>query len=90
MSIIGVILAIVIVALVVGAVYQAVAVARDKKRFPPPGKFAQVDGIRLHYVEMGTDKPGPTVILESGMASFSSNWGWVVPQVAQVGAGRGL
>ncbi len=83
MNIIGVIVAIIIVVLAAGAVYQAVAVARDKKRFPPPGKFSQVDGIRLHYVEMGADKPGSTVILESGMASFSSNWGWVVPQVAK-------
>ena len=73
MSVIGVILAIIIGLLVLGAVYQVVAVARDQKRFPPPGKFAQEDNIRLHYVEMGADKPGPTVILESGMASFSSN-----------------
>src|SRR5215213_10021492 len=83
MNIIGVILTIIIVVLGIGAVYQAIAVARDKKHFPPPGTFAQVDGIRLHYVEMGVDKPGPTVILESGMASFSSNWGWVLPPVAQ-------
>jgi pimeloyl-ACP methyl ester carboxylesterase len=82
MNIIVVILAIIIVVVAAGAVYQAIAVANDKKRFPPPGTFAQVDGIRLHYVEMGADKPGPTVILESGMASFSSNWGWVLPQVA--------
>jgi pimeloyl-ACP methyl ester carboxylesterase len=32
---------------------------------------------------MGQDKPGPTVILEAGMGSFSSNWGWVQPAVAQ-------
>jgi pimeloyl-ACP methyl ester carboxylesterase len=83
MNIIWVILIIIVGLLVAGAIYQAIAAARDKTRFPPPGKFADVDGIRLHYVEMGHDKPGPTVILEAGMASFSSNWGWVLSEVAR-------
>ncbi|MBZ0290706.1 MAG: alpha/beta hydrolase [Anaerolineae bacterium] len=83
MNIVLIIMVLIVGLLVIGALYQAAAVQRDHKRFPPPGKFAEVDGVRLHYVEMGQDKPGPTVILESGMASFSSNWAWVLEQLAE-------
>jgi pimeloyl-ACP methyl ester carboxylesterase len=82
MNIVLIIIGLIVGLLVIGAVYQAVAAQRDQKRFPPPGKFAEADGIRLHYVEMGQDKPGPTVILDSGMASFSSNWAWVSQELA--------
>ena len=83
MNIILLILAILLILLVVGAAYQAFATQRDQKSFPPPGKFADGDDVRLHYVEMGQDKPGPTVILEAGMASFSSNWAWVLQEIAK-------
>lgn len=34
-----------------------------EQKFPPAGKFVQIDGIRLHYIEQGT---GPAVLLLHG------------------------
>ncbi len=62
---------------IVGAVYQAIATARDKRHFPPPGRMIDVGGHRLHLHVTGADTGKPTVILEAGMASFSSNFAWV-------------
>jgi pimeloyl-ACP methyl ester carboxylesterase len=69
---------------IVGAIYQVIATARDKRRFPPPGQLIEVDGHRLHLHVTGTDTGKPTVILEAGMASFSSNFAWVQQELEQV------
>ncbi len=66
-----------------GAIYQAVATRRDKKNFPPPGQLVDVGGHRLHLNVKGEAKDSPTVILEAGMASISSNWGWVQRELAK-------
>ena len=69
---------------IVGAIYQAIATARDKRNFPPPGQLIDVGGHRLHLHVTGTDTGKPTVILEAGMASFSSNFVWVQQELEQV------
>jgi pimeloyl-ACP methyl ester carboxylesterase len=84
LNIFQVILIILIGVLVVGAVYQTLATQREKRRFPPPGQMVDVGGYRLHLNIMGADKGSPTVILDAGMVSFSSNWAWVQPEVAKV------
>jgi pimeloyl-ACP methyl ester carboxylesterase len=66
-----------------GAVYQALSTRRDKQRFPPPGQLVDVGGHRLHLNVKGNSCDRPTVILEAGMASISSNWGWVHQEVAK-------
>jgi len=70
--------------LIVGAVYQFLALKRDQKRFPPPGQMVDVGGYRLHLNIMGEATGKPTVILDAGMVSFSSNWAWVQPKIAEV------
>jgi len=84
MNIIGGILGVVLVLLAAGAIYQAFASQRERQPFPPPGQLVDVGGYRLHVLEMGQDKPGPTVILDAGMVSASPNWAWVQPEVAKV------
>jgi pimeloyl-ACP methyl ester carboxylesterase len=42
-----------------------------------------VGGYRLHLVVAGDESVDPTVILDSGMVSFSSNWAWVLPELAK-------
>ena len=64
------------------AVAQAVATQRDARRFPPPGTLVDVGGFRLHLVTRGPEHKGPTVVLEAGLGSFSSNWHWVQELVA--------
>jgi pimeloyl-ACP methyl ester carboxylesterase len=62
---------------------HAIADQRDRARFPPPGSLVATHGIRLHLHEMGGDRDGPTVILEAGGGSFSAQWAWVQPAVAE-------
>jgi pimeloyl-ACP methyl ester carboxylesterase len=71
-------------AAVAAAACEAVLERRERRRFPPPGQLVDVGGYRLHLVVMGQDQAGPTVILDGGMVSFSSNWAWVQPEVAKV------
>ena len=54
--------------------------ARAERAFPPQGRFATVDGVRLHYVETGS---GPAVVLLHGangaLQDFTAT---IMPQLA--------
>jgi pimeloyl-ACP methyl ester carboxylesterase len=78
------ILGAILVVAVVALVYEALTERNERHRSPPPGQLVDVGGYRLHLLVMGDGQPGPTVILDSGMVSFSSNWAWVQPEVAKV------
>jgi pimeloyl-ACP methyl ester carboxylesterase len=65
-----------------GSIYQAVAAASDNRTYQPPGQMVDIGGRRLHLVLIGENTGRPTVILEAGMASFSSNWYWVQTELA--------
>jgi pimeloyl-ACP methyl ester carboxylesterase len=65
-----------------GALAQAWATRRDQRRYPPPGVLVDVGGHRLHLRVCG-DGPGPAIVLEAGMGSFSSNWYWVQSELAR-------
>ena len=67
-----------------GFASQLLATQRDRRRFPPPGRMVDVGGYRLHLNIMGEEKGGPTVLLDAGMVSFSSNWALVQPEVSKV------
>ena len=50
---------------------------------PPPGRLIDVGGWRLHLDCRGEARPGqPTVILEVGAGSFSTEWALLQPRVA--------
>lgn len=63
---------------------EALTERAERRRFPPPGRLVDVGGYRLHLVVSGDASAGPTVILDAGMVSFSSNWAWVEPELAKV------
>jgi pimeloyl-ACP methyl ester carboxylesterase len=65
-----------------GAFAQAVAAHQDRQAFPPPGRLVDVGGHRLHLQVMGEQHTGPTVVLEAGLDSFSTNWHWVQSDLA--------
>jgi pimeloyl-ACP methyl ester carboxylesterase len=67
--------------LVAAACYESFATRRDQTRFPPTGQMVDAGGHRLQLLTMGEGTP--TVILDAGMVSFSSNWAWVQPEVAK-------
>ncbi len=66
----------------IGAIYQAIATAKDRRAYTPPGQMVDIGGRRIHMVVMGKDSGQPTVILEAGMASFSSNFYWVQSELS--------
>jgi len=45
------------------AIFNRVSASRAEAKTPPAGKFVQVNGVRLHYVDRGT---GPVVVLLHG------------------------
>ncbi len=67
-----------------GAVYQTIASAMDRRALPAPGQRVDVGGFSLHLYCTGENTEGhPTVILESGLGGTSSSWGWIQPSVAK-------
>ena len=64
-----------------GVIYQFVGLARDRRRFPPPGQLVDVGGHRLHAVCRGHG--APTVVLDSAIAASSLSWANVQPAVAR-------
>ena len=64
-----------------GSLYQAIATARDRHDFPPPGRLVEVAGCRLHLQTAGHGLP--SVVLESGLGGMSTAWGWIQPEAAK-------
>ena len=69
---IGYVVAGICAAAFLGIAYQALGVRRDRKRFPPPGKYVRLENRHMHVLDMG--EGGPAVILESGLMSTVLTW----------------
>jgi pimeloyl-ACP methyl ester carboxylesterase len=76
-------LAALLVALVAGAIYQAIATEMDQRAASPaPGEMVDVGEHRLHINCLG--QGSPTVVLDSGWGYTSVEWSaWVQPEVAK-------
>jgi pimeloyl-ACP methyl ester carboxylesterase len=61
--------------------YQAIATARERARFPIPGRLIDVGGYRLHLRCDGVGSP--TVVLESGFGMSSNEWALVQPELTR-------
>lgn len=72
MSILLFVLAIAAGLVAVGAIYQAVGTAADRRRYPPPGRMIDIGGRRLHLIDSGVS--GPAVIFEAGISATCLNW----------------
>lgn len=70
-----------IVLAVTGMTYQAIATARDRRKYLPPGR---VGGHKLHVHVTGEDRGTPTVVLEGGLGFPSVQRAWVQPEVARL------
>ena len=57
------------------------AKAELQAEFPAPGQLVDVDGYQMHIHCVGEDSP--TIILESGAGSFSTDWALIQPEVAK-------
>jgi pimeloyl-ACP methyl ester carboxylesterase len=60
-----------------GASYEALMVAGDTTRYPPPGRLVDAGGYRLHIACAGDG--GPTVVLVAGLGGSSLLWERVQP-----------
>ena len=68
----------------VGAVYQLIGTAMDKRNSAAPGQMVDVGDFSLNLYCIGENTDGrPTVILESGLGATTSVWAWIQPQVAK-------
>ena len=62
------------VLLAAGCVWERLSSRTDARRVPAPGRLVDLgDGRRLHVLCKG-DAPGPTVVLEMGLAEVSPFW----------------
>ncbi len=52
-----------------------------RRRFPPEGKFVEIDGDRLHYVDYGS---GPPILIVHGLCGQLRNFAYLdLPRLAQ-------
>ena len=72
--------AVILVATLLGYLLERGLSARDRAAFPAPGRHVQVDGLTMHLDCRGTG--APTVLLESGLMSGSSSWIFVHDRIA--------
>lgn len=77
----GGVLAVLLILILAGWIYEPLAEAADAKAYPPPGKMVDVGGYRLHINCKGNGSP--TVVIETGWGDSSASWGWVQPEVAK-------
>ena len=68
-------------AALVGATYQGVATAMERRAFHQPGRMVDVGDHQLHVTCTGDSLP--TVVLEAPAAGLSAAWGWVQPALAE-------
>jgi pimeloyl-ACP methyl ester carboxylesterase len=71
-------------ALAAAALYNSYHTRQVERRHPPAGRFVEVDGVRLHYLERGTGTP---VVLLHGNVVTAEDWilSGVLDQVAAQG-----
>lgn len=68
----------------IGAIFQIIGTAMDKRAYPPMGQMVDVGGHQMHLVCTGKNSDGnPTVILETGLGSISSAWALVQSELAK-------
>lgn len=65
-----------------GAIYQAVAESKDLARFPAPGKLIDVDGHLMHIDCRG--EGSPTAVVELGIGAIASSWDEIHRQMGLV------
>ena len=70
------------VVLVAALTCESVCEARDRRRYPAPGRLVDIGGRRIHLNCQG-DSPGPTVVIEQGAASPAVVWSPVQAAIAK-------
>src|ERR1039457_599482 len=66
---------------IASATYQKISEARDRRRFPPPGRLVDIGGRRLHLVS-AVEEP-PAVVIISALADNVLQWLPILDGVAE-------
>jgi pimeloyl-ACP methyl ester carboxylesterase len=61
--------------------YQRVATARDRRRYPAPGRFAVVNGRKVHWLDFGGS--GVPVMIEAGAETLALRWSTIAVAMAK-------
>jgi len=64
-----------------GAIYQWIGAAKDRRRFPAPGRLIDAAGAQLHIHLTG--QGSPPVVFEAGIAATSLSWRLVESETAR-------
>jgi pimeloyl-ACP methyl ester carboxylesterase len=72
----------VLLLLLLGLGYQAVANAIEVRKYPPPGELVDIGGYRLHLYCTG--EGDPTIVLDSGAAGPGLMWALVQPELSKM------
>jgi pimeloyl-ACP methyl ester carboxylesterase len=75
-------IAIIVFVVLIGATYQGVATALERRQFPYPGRLVGIGDHQLHIHCSGEGRP--TVVLEAPALGMSAAWGWVQPEIARL------
>ena len=78
----GAVFGCVVLALIVGAAYNWVAMRRYQSIYPPPGAIYSVEGYNVHLYCTGSGIP--SVVLEGGLGETWIGWQQVQPELAKV------
>ena len=65
----------------IGALYQSISSARDRRAYPMPGQLVDVGGFKMHV--NCTGQGTPVVILDSGLGDSYISWSKVQPLIAK-------
>jgi pimeloyl-ACP methyl ester carboxylesterase len=69
-----------VLVMVLMALVQALCARIDARKFPAPGRLADIGGARMHVQQSGEGHP--PVVLEAGIAASSLSWSLVQPLLA--------
>lgn len=69
-----------VLAMALLALVQSACARIDERKFPPPGRLADIVGARMHVRQSGEGHPA--VVLEAGIAASSLSWSLAQPLLA--------
>ncbi|MGA2848281.1 MAG: alpha/beta fold hydrolase [Terracidiphilus sp.] len=76
-----VVVAVAVLTLAAGLIFQWSATKLDERRYPMPGVLVEVNGHRMHLDCRG--QGSPTVVMDAGLGDSASTWSLVQPEVAK-------
>ncbi|PSL40098.1 pimeloyl-ACP methyl ester carboxylesterase [Planomicrobium soli] len=75
--------ALMVLLVITGTAFEAIASYQGAKKFPPEGKLVDVGGFELHIQQQGSGKP--VILLETGSGLASKSWNDLPKKLADYG-----